>query len=431
MKRIAIIGGGAAGLAAANGLHRRHEITVYEAGPRVGGHCDSYVLALRDGRRATVDLGVVCYYEPAYPQWRGLLDELQVPTQKCEMSLALCNEVERRCYRGRIAAPLFLSPLTLLRFSTFGHARNWIRLRRLARMLATEPGSRDVKLGAAIRQARLSRTFVDHLLFPFCHMAWGVTHRQLMGMSARTLLRYLFEHDCFTLTRRDHWRRIDGGAERYVSALSEPVRDAIRVNARVTRIQRRSGTVDVECEESGRETFDAVVMAVHSDEALALLDDPSPLEREILGAIRYQSLQCLLHTDTSLLPGDPRNWPSATHIQRRPATDDDPLPRPEIHVYVNRVQGLPAPPHYFMSLIDADRVDPAQVVATRTYRVPIPTVAAARAASRHDEINGHRGTYYCGAYWGDGLHEAAISSGLSAARKLSAAAEAPVAGQIV
>lgn len=417
--KIAIVGGGVSGLVAARELHQEHDVTLYEAGGKIGGHCDSVPVDIGKESSVDLDLGFTCYYKPAYPRLCQLLDEIGLSSRRCDLSLATFNELAGRQCRGNAETSLILSPLTIMTKPFSGFWRSWRRMRRMAESLRSGNTQSNTALGEVIANGAISGQFVDDLLFPWVNIAWGVTREQLPSVPINSLLDYFDRHDMFVLKPRNGWRRVAGGADAYLSALAEPIRHTCRLKSPVTRVLRRNAEVQIYSQSTGWETYDAAVLAVHADDALRLLVDSSPLEREILAVMRYQPLQCLLHTDISVLPGRPCDWPSCTHLQRQAARTDEPPVKAEVHLYLNRFRGFEAPSHYLLSVLgfsDLARINPKTILAHRTFRVPIPTVASSETARRWGEINGHRRTYFCGAYWGDGLHESAVTTAQAVAR---------------
>lgn len=405
--KIAIVGSGIAGLAAAHRLHPDHAITVFEAQGHVGGHVHTHAVA-QAGRRFAVDSGFIVYNERNYPLFSTLLDELGVATQPSTMSFSVRCDADGLEYNGTTLNTLFAQRSNLLRPSFLGMVRDILRFHREAPALLAEPGG-EIPLGELLARNRYGRAFVEHYLVPMGAAIWSTDPEAMFAFPARFFLRFLHNHGLLTVNGRPTWRVIRGGSARYVERLMAPFRDRIRLDTPVESIRRVPGGAIVKSRGQEAERYDALFLACHSDQALRLLADPDDTEREVLGAIRFQRNDAVLHTDTRLLPQRRRAW-AAWNYRLRP----DGRGPVALTYHMNLLQGLDAPEPFLVTLNCAEAIDPARVLRRFSYEHPLFTPAAVAAQSRQRELNGARRTYYCGAWWGYGFHEDGLASGLAA-----------------
>ncbi len=415
--RIAIVGTGVSGLLAAHLLHREHEIAVFEAAPRLGGHTNTVELEGEDGPLA-IDTGFIVFNDRNYPRFEALLRELGVPTQPSQMSFSVSDGRGGFEYAGTPRG-LFARPAHLVSPDFLGMLRDWRRFNREARELIGLNGS-SPSLGEWLERRGFSRHFIERLIVPQAAAVWSADPQQMWSFPAAFMAEFFDNHGMYSLRGRPRWRTVSGGSRRYVEAISAPWRERVRLEAPVRRIERLPGGVRVEAEGCESEQFDEVVLAVHSDQALALLADPSEAEREILGAIPYQRNETVLHTDRSLLPRRRAAWASWNfHLGERPAG------RSTVTYWMNNLQRLRSDREYLVTLNRGAAIDPAKVLRRLVYDHPVYTSEGVRAQERYAEIGGLRRTHYCGAYWGWGFHEDGVRSAERACAAIASPTGAP------
>jgi predicted NAD/FAD-binding protein len=416
--RIAIVGTGVSGLVAAHRLHREHEITVFEAGGRLGGHTNTVRVEDEDGSDLWIDTGFIVFNDRNYPNFEALLEELGVAAQPSHMGFSVADGKGRFEYSGTPWG-LFARPSHLLSPSFLGMLRDWRRFNREARTLIGMNGTAP-SLGAWLEQRGYSQHFIQRLIVPQASAVWSADPEQMWSFPASFMAEFFENHGMYSLRDRPRWRTVAGGSVRYVEAISAPWRDRVRLRAPVRRIERRADGVLVEAEGCESERFDQVVIATHSDQALAMLADPSAAERQVLGAIPYQRNEAVLHTDASLMPRRRPVWSSWNfHLAAGP-------PRGSTVTYwMNKLQKLRARRNYFVTLNRGEEIDPAQVIQRFEYDHPIYTREGIAAQARHAEVSGVRRTQYCGAYWGWGFHEDGVVSGLRVAEAIARTSSAP------
>jgi predicted NAD/FAD-binding protein len=403
--KVAIIGSGIAGNVVAAGLHPRHEVTVFEAGDHVGGHSHTHDIEFA-GRRLAVDTGFIVYNEQTYPRFSALLARLGVATQASSMSFSVRNEVTGLEYNGTTINTLFAQRRNLLRPGFHRMWRDILRFNKHAPGHVDQHEHQDQSLGEYVRTHGYSREFVGDYLMPMAAAIWSAAPADIGAMPARFLIGFFRNHGMLNVNDRPQWRTVSGGSARYVERLVAPLRARIHLRTPVLGVRRVAGRVQLRVPGSEPLGFDRVVLACHSDQALALLEDASTHEREILGAIPYQENEAVLHTDVSLLPRARRAVAAWNyHVQAGPD------PRVCVTYNMNMLQSLPGPGTLCVTLNRSGAIDPAKILRRMNYHHPVFTRAAVAAQSRLDEISGVRGTYFCGAYWRYGFHEDGVLSG--------------------
>jgi predicted NAD/FAD-binding protein len=403
--RIAIVGGGVSGLVSAHLLARQHEIVLFEAGAHAGGHTNTV-------RVDTADETHQIDNDRNYPNFERLLDRLRVAWQPSDMSFSVADEHGAFEYNGASPNGVFATRAMLREVWFHRMLAEIPRFQRAAKALlaSSEDGP---SLGGWLEAQRFSRPFIDRLIVPQAAAVWSADPRQMWSFPARLLVEFFDNHGMLTLRGRPRWRVVRGGSARYVEALTRPFADRIRLGARVSEIRRGEDHVTVRAEGQQAERFDHVVIASHSDEALAMLIDASQREREILAAIPYQRNEAVLHTDVALLPRRRRAWASWNYHLL-----DEPQPRATVTYHMNRLQSLSSRHQFLVTLNRSEAIDPARVIQSFDYSHPVFTPAGITAQRRIEEISGRNRTHYCGAYWGFGFHEDGVRSAIRVAAGL-------------
>lgn len=405
--KIAIIGTGIAGNVVAYHLSREHEITLFEAAGHVGGHTHTHSVT-QAGKTYNVDTGFIVFNDWTYPNFVRLLDELGVASQSSAMSFSVRDEKSGLEYNGTSLNSLFAQRRNLLRPRFWHMLRDILRFNREAPALLQQTGT-DLSLGDYLAANDYSREFIDHYLVPMGAAIWSTDPDRMQRFPARFFVRFFHNHGMLSVDERPQWRVIRGGSARYVEKLTAPFRDRIRLNSPVEWIRRPPGQVLIKVRGADIGRFDAVFLACHSDQALKLLADASAPEREVLGAIRYQRNEAVLHTDTRLLPRTRLAWAAWNYhvlAERR---------APVALTYnMNILQSLDAPTPFLVTLNHSEALDPDKIIQRIDYDHPLFTPQAVAAQARQREINGPLNTYFCGAYWRNGFHEDGVVSALHA-----------------
>ncbi len=402
-RSIAVIGSGVAGLSAAAGLHAEHAITVYEAAGWIGGHTNTVEVEER-GRRLAIDTGFIVCNDRTYPRFTAMLARLGVATQAADMSFGLQDEASGLEYSGSSLATLFAQPRNLLSPGFVRMLAEILRFNCAARDCAAGPAESGT-LGDWLAARGFGRRLAAHYVVPMGRAIWSVDEAQLLGFPARFFCEFFTRHGLLSISDRPQWRSVVGGAREYVRALSMPFRSRIRLSTPVAGIRRLPHGVAVRTRDGAVVVHDLVVLACHADTALALLADPSPAEREVLGAFAFQPNEAVLHTDARVLPRAERARAAWNYHALR-----EPRAACTVTYDMNVLQSLDAERRYLVSLNLGDRIDPARVLGRFEYAHPVYTPAAVAAQHRHAAISGERRTFYCGAYWGCGFHEDGVAS---------------------
>jgi predicted NAD/FAD-binding protein len=409
--RIAIVGAGISGLVAAHHLQREHEISVYEANEYVGGHTNTIRVEHR-GEEHWVDTGFIVLNDRNYPNFVPLLDELGVATQPSHMSFSVSDERGAFEYAGtprgifaqrsHLRSPRFLRMLADLN-----------RFNRQARsLLELSPGS-GPSLRDFLTAGGYSEWFVDRLIVPQASAVWSADPQAMWSLPAGFLARFFYNHGMLGFRDRPRWRTVSGGSRRYVEEITRPFSDRIRVRMPVRAITRDADGVQLTAEGAEPQRFDEVVIATHSDQALAMLTDPSACERELLGAVAYQPNEAVLHTDTRLMPRRRAAWASWNyHLTAEPARQT------RLTYWMNNLQSIKSDTDFLVTLNRTAAIDPDKIIRTIPYAHPVFTPEGVAVQDRHGEISGVNRTHYCGAYWGWGFHEDGVVSALRALERV-------------
>jgi predicted NAD/FAD-binding protein len=405
--KIAIVGSGVSGLTAAHHLHPEHEITLFEAGGHVGGHVHTHDVHL-GGRDYRVDTGFIVFNRRTYPNFVELLAELGVEGQDSDMSFSVSCGASGLEYNGTSLNALFAQRENLLRPGFWGMLRDILRFNREAPGLLQNEGE-EISLGEYLALGGYGPMFRDYYILPMGAAIWSTDPERMLGFPARFFVRFFQNHGLLSVNDRPTWRVVKGGSRAYVDRLIRPFADRIRLFSPVERIVRREDGVVLYTATGGAEPFDAVFLACHSDQALVVLAEPTPAEREVLSAIPYQPNEAVLHTDTRLLPKRRLAWAAWNYLM-----PEGPGGRLSLTYDMNLLQGMDAPETFCVTLNADGRIDPAKVIARMTYHHPLFTPEGTAAQARHREIDGTRRTYYCGAWWRNGFHEDGLVSALDA-----------------
>jgi predicted NAD/FAD-binding protein len=415
--RIAVIGAGIAGNVVASRLHPRHRVTVFEAARHAGGHSHTHDIDI-DGERHAIDTGFIVFNRRTYPLFCSLLDSLAVESRPSSMSFSVRNDARGLEYNGTSLNGLFAQRANLLRPSFHRLLLEILRFNRAAPRLLEGPADEELPLGLFLEEGRYGRAFVENYLLPMAGAIWSTDPRRMLDFPARFLVRFLANHGMLSVNDRPVWRTVTGGSARYVERLVAPLRDRIRLATPVEWVRRLPREVVVKPRGAPAERFDHVFIACHADDALALLADPSPAERNLLSALPYQASEAVLHTDDSLLP---RRRVARAAWNAHVLGPGQPV---AVTYNMNILQGLVSRHTFCVTLNRTQDIAPAKILRRMVYRHPLFTPAGVAAQRRHREINGSLRTWYCGAYWRYGFHEDGVWSALEALRHFEEAADA-------
>jgi len=406
--KIAIIGTGISGNVAAYHLNKDHDITVFEANDYLGGHTHTHNIEL-EGKSYSVDTGFIVFNYKTYPNFTGLLKELGVKEQLSAMSFGVKCEKTGLEYMGSTINSLFAQRRNIFRPSFWRMILDILRFNRQATDLL-EDESDDISLGEYLKREKFSQTFIDYYLVPMAAAVWSADLNLMYQFPARYLIQFFHNHGLLSVTNRPDWYVIKGGSKTYVTALTASFKDKIKLSTPVTGVKRGKEAVIVTSAQ-GEESYDAVFFACHSDQALRLLEQPTASEQQVLGAIKYQENEVLLHTDASILPKRKTAWAAWNyHLLEN---DQGQVP---VTYNMNILQGLDSDQTFCVTLNNANAIDQTKVLKRLQYHHPIYTQESVAAQARQSEINTDR-LYFCGAYWRYGFHEDGVVSALNAIEK--------------
>lgn len=414
-QRIAIIGSGISGMAAGWYLSSQHEVTLFEADGRLGGHTATMDVEV-GGKSYAIDTGFIVFNDWTYPHFQRLLETLEVPSQATEMSFSVHETNVDFEYNGHTLGSLFAQRRNLLSPAFYRLLRDILRFNKQATAdLEAKRLPSDTTLGQYLDQHGYDDAFQRRYLLPMGAAIWSASIGDLRAFPLTFFVRFFRNHGLLSVNHRPQWHTLVGGSKRYIPSMTAPYAARIHLNTPVTRIERNATGVMITTAQ-GTQRFDHVVLACHADQALAMLGDPTPAEQDILAAMPYQDNEVVLHTDTSLLPRRQRAWASWNYRLDGRGADE----RVSVTYNMNILQRLKeAETTFCVTLNDSNSIDPAKVLGRYTYAHPQFTLAGQAAQMRHDEISSvARRTHFCGAYWRNGFHEDGVWSALRVAQAL-------------
>lgn len=409
--KIAIIGSGISGMAAAWLLSGRHQVTVYERADRIGGHSNTVDARTPNGTVA-VDTGFIVYNRQTYPNLTALFEHLNVASEATEMSLGVSLEGGALEYAGENLATVFAQKRNL--FSP----RFWSMLRDLRRFYSDAPDDmrrlgQQATLGDYLKLGGYGEAFRDDHLLPMAAAIWSAPAQAMLDYPAAAFIRFQENHGLLKLKDRPVWRTVKGGSRSYVTQLTKPYAERVRLNQTILSITRHADGVDITSAGSGPERFDHVVLATHADQALALLTEPSAAERTLLTPFRYSRNLVVLHSDQRLMPKRRKVWSSWNYISG--AENADAL---TVTYWMNRLQNLRTDTPLFVTLNPAQPPHAGTIFHSEIYEHPLLDTAAMTAQTKLWSLQGRHRTWFCGAYFGAGFHEDGLQSGLAVAEAL-------------
>ena len=421
--RIAVVGAGVAGLYAAWRLSKQHEVTIFEANGYLGGHTNT-VDVERRGRTWAIDTGFIVFNDWTYPNFQGMLQELGVSWQPSDMSFSLRCERSGLEYNGTSINSLFAQRLNAVRPSFLRMIADILRFnKRCKELLATDDDT--LTLGEYLQHGQYSTQFVEHYIVPMGRAIWSAEATAMMDFPARFFVDFFDRHGFLSVDDRPVWQTVRGGSREYVRALTAATPAKVRVSTPVASIRRTSQQVLVRTARGDVEAFDHVFLACHSGQALAMLEQPSPAEREVLEALPYARNEAILHTDASILPRRPLARAAWNYHLLH-----DPQEPVALTYDMNVLQSLDAPERFLVTLNHRDAIDERTILDTFQYEHPVYLPKGVAAQKRHREVNGAQRTYFCGAYWRCGFHEDGVVSAQTALAHFAADREGTLDAQL-
>jgi uncharacterized protein len=408
-KKIAIIGSGISGLTCAHLLHQKHHISVFEANNYIGGHTATKDVKV-NGETYAIDTGFIVFNDWTYPNFIKLMDKIGVKSQATEMSFSVKNLAQNLEYNGNTLNSLFAQRRNILRPKFWRIVRDILRFNKLCKsdsIKTTDFG--ELTLFEFIQQHKLSDDFAFNYILPMCAAIWSTSLEDIKAFPFQFFLKFFNNHGLLNITDRPQWYSIIGGSRSYIAPLTKGYEGQIHLNSPVQSV-RASESGFVVTVNQAEQHFDEVIFACHSDQALALLAQPSALQQEILGSIRYATNDVVLHTDTSVLPKRKLAWASWNYSLTGASGE---ISAPAVLSYnMNILQRLESSTTFCVTLNNTSGIDESKILGRYVYSHPQFDQKAISAQARHKAISGQHGLHFCGAYWYNGFHEDGVRSAL-------------------
>lgn len=414
MKKIAIIGSGISGLTAAYYLNKQHDICLYEADSRLGGHTATKVMNV-NGKDYLIDTGFIVFNDWTYPNFIELLNELGVDSQPTDMGFSVFNPITDYEYAGTNLATLFAQKRNLLSLTHWKMLRDIVRFNKEA-IVDLEVGNleHNESLGHYLTRKQYSTAFSERYLVPMGSAIWSATQGAMLDFPLEFFIRFFKNHGLLNVVNRPQWRVIKGGSSAYIAPLIKSFEEKIKLNSPVLKIIRHTSKVEI-ITDSGSDFYDDVVIACHSDQALAMLSDPTVGEQAILSAITYQKNDVVMHTDIRLLPRRKATWSSWNYLLQNNTQ------QPPILTYsMNILQSIKSDVEFCVTLNATNKIDSTKILGRYEYAHPVFSQAAMQAQEKWKNINGVNRTWFCGAYWFNGFHEDGVNSALRVVNAIGA-----------
>jgi len=409
MSRIAIIGAGISGMAAAYLLSHKHEVWLFEKESRLGGHTHTHAIATSAGT-LPIDTGFIVHNDRTYPNLVKLFQKLSVDRQPSDMSFGVSCQETGFEYSSRGLSGFFGS--NLFRLGQYKLFAEILRFNRESRRLLSDPPNADMTLGDYLLNNEFAGDFARYYLNPMAASVWSTSLEEIEDFPALTLIRFFENHGFLGLTTQAQWYVVKGGSSAYIAPLTAPYKERVRLGSEIESVTRTPVGVEITFKDRVPERFDEVLFACHAPQTLQLLRDATPLESEILGSFRTIRNQTVLHTDSRMLPQRPNaraSWNYHLGTSRQSAT---------LTYYMNRLQNLATREDYCVTLNSSSSLDRRHILREMEYFHPLYTLDAVRAQARWAEISGQNRTHFCGAYWFYGFHEDGLNSAIRVAEQL-------------
>ncbi|MHA6263052.1 NAD(P)/FAD-dependent oxidoreductase [Arenibacterium sp. CAU 1754] len=422
-KKIAVIGGGISGMGAAHMLADTHNVTLYENEKRLGGHART-VMAGKNGDQP-VDTGFIVFNKVNYPNLVDLFDGLNVPVVPSDMSFGASIDGGWLEYSLRSLNTVFAQRRNAVRPAFLGMARDVLRFNANALELSQD---RRMTVGQLLDQLGTGDWFRDYYLLPFSGAIWSTPKDKIMDFPAYAMVRFFENHALLSHTGQHQWYTVQGGSVEYVRRLETAMQRKgvdLRLGSPVQAVRRTVAGVQVKAWGGDWETYDDVVFATHSDDAMRLLEDATPREKATVGAITYQPNDIVLHADTSVMPKRRSCWSSWVYTEDRRAPSD----KIDLTYWMNSLQPIPEEDPHFVTLNTKRQIREELIYDTVTLRHPVYDTAALEAQERVREFNGTQSTWFCGAWMRNGFHEDGLASAHDVVHAISRADRAVLAAE--
>lgn len=411
--KIAVIGSGVSGMVSAHVLARAHEVHLFEAAPRLGGHTHTHEVKVASGTY-NVDTGFIVHNDRNYPNFVKLMEQLGIETKDSSMSFSVKVEENGLEYNGTTINSLFCQRRNFFNPSFYRMIKDILRFNEEATKYFLEHKEEDphrMTLEDYLKQNKYSREFTEYYIMPMGAAIWSASREEMRQFPLHFFVRFFHHHGMLTVDQRPQWKVLVGGSKQYIPKLTANYAQNIHLDSPVKTVTRTEAGVVVEFLEKGlsqKLTFDHVIFACHADQAMKILADATAVEKDVMGGFSYRPNDVLLHTDTSVLPK--KKLGHAAWNYYLPKVQGD---RVAVTYHMNILQGLPAPETFLVSLNMDHLIDPKKVIKSINYSHPVYNLGAVTSQRRWSEVSNLKNrTHFCGAYWGNGFHEDGVKSAL-------------------
>ena len=403
--KIAIVGSGISGNSLAYTLSKEHDVALFEKNNRLGGHSHTHKI-ISQGKKLNVDTGFIVFNKKTYPLFTKLLDELNVEYEKSDMSFSVFSKNKNFEYNGTSINTLFSQRKNIFNYQFIKMIYEIIKFNKVALTLLS--AKTEISLETFLKQNNFSDYFCKNYILPMGSAIWSSNINSMLKFPAAFFVKFFNNHGMLNINDRPQWLTVSNGSKEYVEKLTDSIKKNIRLNCPVMAVKRNKNSVEVKSS-AGKEIFDYIFFACHSDEALKLISDPSNQEKEVLSSIPYAKNEVTLHTDESIMPKNKLTW--AAWNYNIDSSDDMPI---ALTYNMNILQNLKTKQTILVTLNDNGKIDPDKVLKKINYDHPLFSIRSVEAQKNYSSISGVNRTGYAGAYWGNGFHEDGIRSAYNA-----------------
>ena len=416
MKNIAVIGSGISGLTAADLLSKKHHVTVFEKNSTLGGHTATVDVSIEQQDYA-IDTGFIVFNNKTYPNFLALLSEIGIDKQETEMSFSVHNSKTGLEYNGHNLNSLFAQRRNVFRPKFWMLIKDILRFNKLCKETYQQNTYQaELTLGEFLSIHRFSAFFAEHYILPMGAAIWSSSLAQMEAFEFQFFVKFFYNHGLLNIKDRPQWYVIPNGSRSYLTPLCQPFAKNIHLNANIKNITRTTEGITINFDDDPEQYFDEVVIACHSDQALALLSDATANERNVLSAMPYKANSVVLHTDTEMLPKRKKAWASWNY-QLSDNRDAD----ASVTYNMNILQGIQSKHTFCVTLNQKQAIDPDKILKEFTYHHPVFSLQSCRAQKLRSLICGQRKTHFAGAYWHNGFHEDGVRSAIEVAKRFGCA----------
>ncbi|MCL1067204.1 FAD-dependent oxidoreductase [Shewanella olleyana] len=412
MKKIAVVGSGISGLTCAHLLSELHQVTVFEANDYIGGHTATIDVEV-EGKPYAIDSGFIVFNDRTYPRFQKLMSRLNVKSLPTEMSFSVQNTRTGLEYNGHTLWSMFAQRRNLLKPDFYRFLAEIVKFNNQCKAIYESEDYQINSLGEFLDSQGFSDFFSEHYILPMGAAIWSASINDMRAFSLRFFIRFFHHHGLLNISDRPQWYVLQGGSRSYIPALIAPFKERLFLNSGVTSIERKEDGVNIRVNNGEVQYFDEVILACHSDQALAMLEDASEDEQEVLGAMAYQNNEVVLHTDVNLLPKRRAAWASWNYRLDGKDAEDIASKPASVTYNMNILQQLPKDaPTFCVTLNQTESIDSSKILRKFNYAHPVFNDASMNAQKERSRICGVRHTHFAGAYWYNGFHEDGVRSGL-------------------